>query len=349
MKYLLIIFCLLFSVPVQASDQRVMGIQPFPPTAEGDVLTDYKLLIPAYTQSVDDVLKAGARGLFQMHQWREGEPKVGKYDQQKISGDFSINRLQDFDQVLLGIQVINTVKREVPASLRKASWDSVEMVTAFKNYIDWLAPQMEGKVAMISIGNEVDVYLSENPDEWDSYKSFYDQAVAHIHQVLPGVLVGTTTTFGGLKKHSEKIRTLNQNSDVMIMTYYHGIEESGSVKSAPSKDLPAMMALVPDKKLVLQEAGYATAASLGGSEDGQVQFVHDMFEAWEQAGDAVPFISFFMQHDFAPDTCRTLSGYYGGGKSGVIYDFLCSLGFRDAYGKPKKAWNVLIERAAGLP
>lgn len=349
MKYLLLILTLFFSVSVRAESGRVVGIQPLPPTAAEGTLTDYSLWFSAYEKTITDVLQAGAQGLLLAQTWHEMEPKRGQYNQGKMKGDLQINRVDDFQQVLLGIQVINTVKREVPRSLKKKDWDSPEMIAAFRDYIQWTAPQVKNRVHMISIGNEVDTYFREHPEEWDAYKRFYDQSIDYIHQVLPDVRVGTTMTFEGLTKgYVEQMTRLNERSDIVIMTYYPLEKLKVKTADAPLTDLPQMVKFAAGKPLVMQEVGYPTASSLGGSMAGQAVFVENMFKAWEATGTAVPFISFFMQHDFADVTCRSLSDYYGAAQSTIMYDFLCSLGLRDALGQPKPAWDVFVSHAARL-
>lgn len=333
-----------------ASD-RVLAIQPFPATADERVLKDPYLWMESYSQAVQDVLAANAKGLLLIESWSEVEPKVGAYDQEKITRDLKLNHVEEFDQVFLGMQIINTVKREVPKNLRRKSWDDPVMMDAFRNYIDWLAPQIVGHVNMISIANETDVYFKDHPDELDAFLAFQKQALAHIRVVLPGVKAGVTVTFEGLENGRQAmIESLARDSDMLIMTYYP-FGKDGRFKSAdaPLTDFPRMVEFAGTRELILQEVGYPTAPSVGGSEEVQAAFVTSAFQAWSQSADAIPFLSFFMQHDFAPQTCGALSGYYGMGSEGIIHDMLCSLGLRRVDGQPKKAWPVLVEAAKALP
>lgn len=352
MKEFLSAALFLFLLPVTASaSDRVLAIQPFPPTADERVLKDPYLWMESYSQAVQDVRAINAKGLLMVESWSEVEPKIGAYDQEKIPRDLKLNHVDQFDQVLLGMQIINTVKREVPKNLRKKSWDDPAMIGAFRDYINWLAPQIAGQVDMISIANETDVYFKDHPDELGAFLSFQKQALAHIRAVLPGVKAGVTVTFEGLENGRQAmLESLLRDSDMVIMTYYpFGTDGRFRSADAPLTDFPRMVEFAGTKKLILQEVGYPTAASVGGSEDVQAAFVASVFQAWSQSAAVIPFLSFFMQHDFALQTCGALSGYYGVGGAGIIHDMLCSLGLRHVDGRPKKAWPVLVQLAKALP
>jgi len=343
---------LLFFLPGLAlASDRVLAVQPFPATANERVLKDPYLWMESYSQAVQAVRAINAKGLLMIESWSEVEPRVGAYDQEKISRDLKLNHIGTFDQVLLGMQIINTVKREVPKNLRKKAWDDPAMIGAFRDYINWLAPQIAGQVDMISIANETDVYFKDHPDELDAFLVFQKQALDHIRIALPGVKVGVTVTFEGLENgRAPLLESLTRDSDMVIMTYYpFGKDGRFRPADAPLTDFPRMVEFAGTKKLILQEVGYPTAASVGGSEEVQAAFVTSVFQAWSQSADAIPFLSFFMQHDFAPQTCGALSGYYGVGAEGIIHDMLCTLGLRYVDGRPKKAWPVLVESAKALP
>jgi hypothetical protein len=127
--------------------------------------------------------------------------------------------------LLLGIQLINTTTRAVPLDLNRVAFDSTTTRSRFHKLTDAIKPIATSHIRYISIGNEVDVYLGAHPGEWDPNRAFRSDSIAYVHQVLPGVKVGVTTTFGGSHgPDARRIAGLNALADVVVMTYPLGAD-----------------------------------------------------------------------------------------------------------------------------
>jgi hypothetical protein len=161
-----------------------------------------------------------------------------------------------------------------------------------------------------------------------------------------------TETYGGaVGPAAEQAMALDTRSDVVIYTYYplqgkFQVQAPGS----PKIDFPRMVTLAGGRAVILQEVGYPTAERLSSSEQAQAQFVSSVFQAWQEAGDRIPFLNFFLLHDLTPEVCGGMMDYYH------LHDadfeaFLCSLGLRTADGEAKLGWNALVKGAqdTGLP
>src|SRR5262249_49248860 len=123
-------------------------------------------------------------------------------------------------EVLLNIQIINTVARETPSDLDGQTFDSAVLRDRFHALIDAIAPRLNPHFRYLAIGNEVDVYLATK-GQWKAYQTFYEEAVDYVHKVLPWIKVGVTSTFDGATMRSPKeVAALNAISDVYIITYY---------------------------------------------------------------------------------------------------------------------------------
>src|ERR1700730_2048091 len=133
------------------------------------------------------------------------------------------------------------------------------MIDRFQRLVEAIRPYLN-HVKYLSIGNEVDVYLSAHPSEWSAYTRFYRAAAARVHALAPWIKVGVTTTFDGLRRDARRVRELNSASDVQITTYY----PLGSVlrvrsPASPLADFKAMLRFAGRRPLVLQEVGYPSA------------------------------------------------------------------------------------------
>ncbi len=324
------------SATPDGSDQ-VLGVATNPRMIPDPALGDY-LDAFALTHSV------GVNGNAFTEKWSTLEPASGIAINAFIDG---LNSFEDFypDTILLGIQVINTTAKETPADLLAVPFDDPQMLQRFEALIDAILARLDHPVRYLSIGNEVDVYLGNHPQEWAAYQTFFAGAAAYVHQVAPSIQVGVTVTYNGWRDHADEVQRLNQPSDVLIVTYYPlGAAFMTDNPDAPLTDFPNMIQLADGLPVVLQEVGYPSAALLDGSEAEQAQFIHSVFAAWRSVGDAIPFLDVFMLHDVTEQMCSDLEGYYGLSHPN-FHAYLCTLGLRAADGTPKLAWDVFAEEA----
>ncbi|AUM12982.1 hypothetical protein [Ketobacter alkanivorans] len=304
-------------------------------------------LLQRYLQAFQMVQDAGATGQFQSYRWSELEPIVGVYN--KLS-DFSstMNSAQQNNLTqLLGLQVINTVTREVPAGLGATAWDDPAMINAFTGLLDQLLPSMQGRVTYLSIGNEVDVYFENaRMDELAAYKTFVSAIQTYLENRLPQAQLGITVTAGGwLGSNVQSWLDLTANTDVIITTYYP-LQGDFSVQppTAAAADIPALLSVVTDRPWVFQEVGYPASTIGGSSEAMQAEFVRQVFATWRDANGRIPFLNWFLLHDFSTELVDQFVGYYGVNNPN-FRAYLDSLGLRNRNNTDKQAWTVLLQEA----
>jgi hypothetical protein len=295
---------------------------------------------------------AGARGAFADWRWSSLEDAPGVFNLSEPQEDMDfLGRSQDLT-LLIGLQVVNTSERELPADLLAVPFDSPEMQVRFHRLIDVLAPFFDRHVRYLSVGNEVDVYLGRHPEEWGAYESFLDDASAYVHSVAPWIQVGTTITYGGATGvNAERVKALTGGREVLIFTYYPlDADFRARLPDAPLTDFPLMVDMAGGRPVILQEVGYPSSEELGSSERAQAEFVEQAFLAWQSEAERIPFLNYFLLHDLTPEMCGQLQDYYGLRDPG-FEAFLCSLGLRQADGTPKEAWQTFLDatRASGIP
>jgi hypothetical protein len=227
------------------------------------------------------------------------------------------------------------------------------MKARFHALLDALTPQLPASVVYLSVGNEVDDYLAGHPDEWSSYKNFFEDAMTYIHQKTPWVKVGVTVTFdGALGPQTSNVANLTGNSDVLVFTYYPlGPNYHPRDPQSPAIDFPRMLALAGQRPVILQEVGYPSSLTLGSSESQQAEFVSSVFQSWGLAGSGIPFLNYFLLHDVTDSACDQFATYYGAPSDQSLHQFLCSVGLREADGTPKLGWQAFVDSAsqAGFP
>jgi len=245
-------------------------LDPFPATA-----AQYVALA---TEAFDLVYGAGARGQMTTFTWSALEPTQGTYDASKF-GDLAaaIDQAQSHAMTqFVGIQIINTTAREVPADLAGQAFDSPAVTSRFRSLLDRVVAPNRGKIRFLSIGNEVDAYLRANPAQWANYKRFYADATQYAHSLDPAIQVGVTgTADGALTLSATELQDLNAGSDVMILTYYPlQSDASGTITvrdpGVVAGDFNRMLQFAGGRRLVMQEVGYP-ASTLNSSSEGRIQ------------------------------------------------------------------------------
>jgi hypothetical protein len=237
-------------------------------------------------------------------------------------------------------------------------FNDLAVITRFRLLLDRvLTNAHRGQIRYLSIGNEVDAHLRVNPQEWPQYREFYNAAVAYAHTLDPNVKVGVTGTADGALVHSPmELTDLNTMSDVIILTYYplqFSVQGEVTVRNPTvvASDFPQLLNFAGAKQLVLQEVGHPASALNGSSESMQAQFVTNVFGAWKNANGKIPFLNYFLLHDFPQQLCDELSVKNGVPDNQSFNAFLCTLGLRTANGTPRTGWNVFVNEAqmVGLP
>lgn len=314
---------------------RVLALSANPAATSADPLSGITL-----------ATRVGVHGTFVSYTWSSLEQASGGYTLDDLRGGLVYLGGTLRLKLLLGIQVLNTTAKETPGSLQGAAFDSPAMMLRFRRLLAAIRPYLNRNVEYLSIGNEVDVYLAAHPAEWDAYTRFYRFAVTQAHALAPWIKVGVTTTFDAATREARLVDRLNRTSDVEILTYYPlGDHFAVRAPTSPLADFPTMLRLSGRRPLVLQEVGYPSAQRLHSSPTRQATFVRAVYRAWGRAGSRVPFLNFFLLHDFTRPMCEQLGTYYGARDENFLA-YLCSLGLRQTDGRQKPAWTAFIDGAA---
>lgn len=325
--------------PTQAPG--LLAISASPRTEPPPTATDF-------IAAIDQVREAGARASFISYTWSKLEPQPEVYDLRELEDAIAYQGRTRGLTLFLGIQMINTVRREVPADLANTPWDAPQMRTRFQSLLDQIIPLFGNSVRYVSLGNEVDVYLEQNPQEWATFQLFFEEAAAYLRARVPGLRVGVTATFDGINGAAAvRFAALNATSDVTILTYYP-LTTDFTVRpsSAPATDFPRMLQIAGGKPIVLQEVGYPADALNTSSEAAQAEFVRNVFAEWRGSNGRIALLNYFLLHDIPDSLCDELARYYGVvGDGGRFRSYLCTLGLKRADGAERAAWAALKDAA----
>lgn len=227
-------------------------------------------------------------------------------------------------QTYFGISTIDTNNLQLPAVFvdpsnerelaAGVSFDSQAMIDDFGAMLDALVPELVIRdVFFIAIGNEIDIWLGDHPDQILPYATFLEAARERIHAIEPRMGVGSALT-SDVVHHPEIAGVILDASDLAVFTYYP-LDPSFSVlePSVINTDLDAMLTVAGDKQVIIQEIGYPSGWPIPGNNSSvgkQREFVERMFDSFD-ARPRVRAWSLLHLGDWNPDQLDIFTEYYG--------------------------------------
>lgn len=308
--------------------------------------------VTEYGEALDTVQDAGVE-LIDLHlRWEDLETSEGEYG--GLEGEDSFAFLNDYfgrTEVSLTLAVIDTNALAVPDHLSEASFS--EMVEPFKQLIDELYETLPDlNVFVLSIGNEIDVYLADDETQWQQWRDFYAEVAAYAAAKAPDgwadMDVGSKTTlYGSLAEATRgEVASLTAlPATTGFLTTYYPVRDDFTMKdpSVVEGEIEELVAAV-DKPIHILEAGYPSSSAAGGSHQDQVNFIHAMFLAWDSHPTEIRTIIFSWYADLSLAQVDELEKQYGISDRAFLA-YLRTLGFFTYGGDSKTGWQQFVAEA----
>ena len=300
-------------------------------------------------QAQDFLTKNGANFFVYSENWTDLEISPDKYN----LVDTVINPMTmlvpkyPFKGVLLIIKMIDSNVLAMPADLQIESFGGPVVKHRFLAMLHAIARQPSSiKLTHILLGNEVDAFLTAHPTELDGFMALLKAGIDQIHKEMPGVKVGTITTFASLD-NPQLFQTLTQYSDFVDYTYYP-LQWGWQMRPVAqvNADLNRMAAAAGSKPFAFTEIGYSSSPVSNSSQQNQAQFVKAIFDGLERyrQQNKILFISWMSFADPPPGACRSYSGQRGISASSEFCGFLDNLGLRTYFdNQAKQAWYIFVQ------
>jgi len=363
-KLLLLVSILLLTGITYA--QETLNPATLPLLPEGQHVTiEYGEVDPTASGTLDDafieVLSGGVYSYTLTVYWLALQPTSDEITLAPLTDSLTI--LEAFDLFpYLSIPTIDTVNLVAPPEFMNPGnpaqladglhFNDPALIESFGALLDEVVPVLVDHGGFyLSVGNEVDGWLSANPNELAAYLEFVSAARERVHAIAPELAVGVTMTYSGAVQYPYMLEALKGVSDVVSFTYYP-LNPDFTVRdpSVVADDMDTLVELAGDTPLILQEvgypSGYLTESTNGSSGDLQARFVENIFTAIA-AHPEIRFVSFLQLGDWSDATCDFYSGYYGVGLD-TFREYLCTLGLRTYSGEAKPAYQVFLDRLESL-
>ena len=297
---------------------------------------------------------AGIQFVELAQQWDEIETANGEYNSPFASIANKVYPPLD-TAVVLSMNPIDTMANRVPKHLESFDWDSEQRVQGFIRWFDWTCDQLSDvEILAVSVGNEIDAYLTGHPDEMDAYARFFQQVATHIRKRYPDAFVGSKFTFSGRTGElNDRFAKIDSQADAIMLTYYP-LDDQFHVRmpGTVAKDFETMLQLSEDRPILLLETGYPSGTACNSTEKRQAEFVDQLFAAWDRHLDRIPMVNLVWTCDLPKSEVDAMVNYYGIQQPG-FRTYLSTLGLRTASGRDKLAFKqvrkLVRKRAKDAP
>ena len=335
----IVITILLQIQPSTPQKDEKLGLYVMVPT-ETPTLSDLK---DAYTEASSTGIGRNNVYLF----WSTIEPQKGVYNWKVSDAIMSLNKQNDLKVTLYFSIINNRVFGPFPdwmgipqlnENLQDKTVKILDDILARYNIIDH-----------VIIGGEIDAYFREHEDDITKYEEFFTGVYAKLKEKHPDVKFGNSFSLHGIINNEQEdlVGKLNQG-DFVAFSYFpvNKLNEINKTPQEARKDLERILELAGDKKVALMEISWSTAESIGGSQDGQVDFLKTVYDFYRENESRFEFLTWFREYDRPIDICmkglNTSVGKVSFGNEIVLQntaEYLCDSGLIDVDKHPKPAWT----------
>lgn len=302
--------------------------------------------------------QGGVRASHAYLTWGDIETAPGEYD-------WTVPELLIDTLALEGIRmsavvdfIHTSVPGKVPADLEGVGFDDARYIERASAFAVALAEHFAGQLDYLMLGNEINIYLAQQPQQVEPYLAAYRAMYTAAKQAQPALPVGTVLAFHEMMRAGDyQLLQRFKVGDFLAYTYYPhapGFRYDGPTDGF-GEVLDAMMAQSGETPFIVVENGWATSATLGGSEESQAEYIRNGFQALEARRGAVERLIWYGLHDGERQLCEQggLSFFEQGFDPGTLgesweafVEYLCTLGMRNFDGSPKLGWQAFQEELA---
>jgi len=334
----------------QQLDTGALGMIVIPATVDGDNFNP-----SAYQEALALARDSGVQVSHYYFHWGDFEVEPGIYDWTVPDYIVEANALEGL-QLSIVVSIIHTsVRGRIPDDLVDLSFDDPIFIQRLSDFLSAFADRYAGRLHYLSIGNEVNNYFANHREEIPAYASAFEHTRNAIHAVNPDLPIGIVFAYHDAETLSttDIIQELNRGDYVAYTMYlynqgFHFRRDPAEIGSY----LDRMTTLAGDTPVIIVETGWSTALELDGSEEGQAEYVRQLFAALSERREKIRFVSWFVMHDPKPESCErdALTFFEPGTEPDQTFmqaftTFICYFGLRKSDGTPKLAWDVWVHEA----
>lgn len=335
------------STPTASKSIQVKNVNPILPF--GTVLTQRGKMSRWNEKTLADAFQkareAGIGIAIWTYDWGTAEKKIGKYDWSFL--DYVTERTeQNGFKFSLSLEVVHiTQKANYPKGIKFTRFNEPFFVDNFKIFIGKLVKRYKGKINYLWIGQEVELYLHNHPEQKQPFLEFFKEVKKEIKSIAPEITVGIVGSYHLAREVNETklLQEFARVSDVLALTLYMEADVDDPEISDTKNYFDGLINLISEKKIAIHETAWSSGGKKG-SEQKQTQFVMELAKAINKHKAHFEFISWYMLHDFSDADSKIAASAYGMQTDKNFVTWQGSLGLLKNDGTEKPAWRIWKEQ-----
>ena len=323
--------------PIQKDEK--LGLVIFPPNDTPN-LSDLK---NAYAEATTTGI--GRNNVYLT--WAVIEPQQGQYNWKISDALMSLNKQNDL-KVTLYFSIINSrIFGPFPDWMGTPELDQNMQDKTVKILDDILSRY--NIIDHVIIGGEIDAYFRDHESDIPKYEEFFTGVYTKLKEKHSDVKFGNSFSLHGIINHNQEdlVGKLNQG-DFVAFTYspINSLNEIDKSPNGASKNLEKILDLSGGKKVGIMEISWSTAKSINGTQEGQAEFVKNVYDFYRKNKSQFEFLTWYREYDRSIDTCmkgiNTATGTVSFPNEFVqknTVEYICYAGLIDVDKHPKPAWE----------
>lgn len=310
--------------------------------------------VPKYrdASSKDMATELGLNFIVGMTQWLE--PTPGQYVWSGSNKDDFLAHLKELKQTGFSISMtltnVHMDQKHLPAYLKGKRFNDPYLLQRWEAYLEAFLLRYGDLIDYLNIGNEVNNYFGQHPDEWGDYMAFFRQGESVIRRLKPNMKVGVVLVESRRTFYWKQVEPY---CDYLAMTYYTPCSAFGKSPTAEALDkknatyfartLDEAIRLAGDKKMLITEVGCATHPDIDSSPQLQAEFIEALFGWLDGKENKILGMSWLGPVDWPYEhTKQALQGYLDAAALNhePFMKYLTSLGLKYEDGRNKPGYDV---------
>ncbi len=266
----------------------------------------------SFTEAFRKAAQGGFRVAVWRHPWDDIEPTLGTYRWDDLDYEVAKTAAQGMEYALV-LEIIHTnALGTYPADIAFTTFDDPTFVQAFRAFIQALLQRYPGKIHYLWLGNEVNAYLHEHPDQVTPFLNLFRQLEAQVRAVDPGIVTGIVGAYH-LARNDEELAMLRRfaaEGDAIGLTVYMEDDDAAPEVSETRRYFEELLSAFPGRQIAIIETAWSSAGPRG-SEQTQADYVRELATVLATHGKRFLFFSWFILYDLPPDLNRRAAVSFG--------------------------------------
>ena len=294
---------------------------------------------------------AGRTNLYMF--WNHVEPEQEKYNFKDTDILMSLNKNNAMKTTLYFSIVNGRTIGPYPTWMGTPGFGTSLETKATKT-LDTILSRYDGAIDSVIIGAELDSYFDDADGSVNLYKKSFNNIYNEIKQKHPDVKMGNAFSLNNVlnKNLTNYVAEFADTGDFVAFTYLP-VDRINDITKTPEQakqDLQKALEMVPNNKVAFFELSWSTADSIGGSEQGQTEFIKSAYDFYRNDESKIEFFNWYRIYD-RPDGSCVIDQKFEESKVSLtnndqyvrqrLGDYVCNAGLLKTDDSTKSGWDEL--------